>query len=314
MPDGVPNPRNKVCRLRKSLYGFKQASRQWFEKFKLVILGFVQSKNDYSLFVKSTNHHLTIAVVIKDLGVLSYFLGMEIGYDNHCITLSQAKFTREILEESGIKLFKSVATPLPLHLKLNSDDGDVLDDPLSYRCLVGKLNFLTHTRLNLAFTIHCLSQFMQIPRSSHMQALIHTLNYMASTTGRGIIFKGGLDLKLQAFSYSNWAAFVDSRRSITGYIMMLGSSPISWKSQKQATVSKSSSEAKYKAMAVAASKVTWLVRLLGDLGITNLKPITRHCDNLYALHIARNPVFHERTKHINIDCYFTREKVLEGLI
>uniref|UniRef100_A0A803M681 Reverse transcriptase Ty1/copia-type domain-containing protein n=1 Tax=Chenopodium quinoa TaxID=63459 RepID=A0A803M681_CHEQI len=184
--------------------------------------GYVQSKNDYSLFIKSNNHHFIIAVVyvddivitgsdvlqitslkqhlhdvfsIKDLGVLSYFLGMEIGYNNHCITLSQAKFTREILE-SGLNPFKSFATPLPLHLKLNSDDRDVLDDPLSYRCLVRKLNFLTHTRLDLAFTVHSLSQFMQIPRSPHMQALTHALNYVASTANQGIIFKGAMYLPL----------------------------------------------------------------------------------------------------------------------
>uniref|UniRef100_A0A803M4B8 Uncharacterized protein n=1 Tax=Chenopodium quinoa TaxID=63459 RepID=A0A803M4B8_CHEQI len=162
--------------------------------------------------------------------------------------------------------------------------------------------------------VQCLSQFMQMPRSSHLQALTHTLNYVASTAGQGIIFKGGMDLRLQAFSDSDWGACADTRRSITGYVMMLESSPISWKSKKQPTTSKSSSEAEYRAMAAASSEVAWLVRLLGDFGVTNLKPITLHCDNQSALHIAKNPVFHERTKHIDIDCHFTRDKVLEGLI
>ena len=97
-------------------------------------------------------------------------------------------------------------------------------------------------------------------------------------------------------------------------MLLLGGSPIAWKSWKQSTAYKSSSEAEYRAMAATASEVTWTIRLLEDLGITNLKPVVLHCDNQSALHIARNPVFHERTKHIEIDCHFTREKVLEGLI
>lgn len=97
-------------------------------------------------------------------------------------------------------------------------------------------------------------------------------------------------------------------------MLLLGDSPISWKSKKQATVSRSSSEAEYRAMAGAAAEVTWMVRILQEIGVVNLKPVTLHCDNQSALHIARNPVFHERTKHIDLDCHFTREKVMEGLI
>ena len=107
---------------------------------------------------------------------------------------------------------------------------------------------------------------------------------------------------------------MDTRRSVSGYILMLGKSPISWKSKKQPTVSRSSTEAEYRAIASAASEVTWLVRLLEELGIKDLKPITLHCDNQSSIHIAKNPIFHERTKHIEIDCHFTREKIIEGLI
>ena len=95
---------------------------------------------------------------------------------------------------------------------------------------------------------------------------------------------------------------------------MLGNSSISWKSKKQHTVSKSSAEAEYRAMASAASEVTWVVRLLEEMGIDKLQPVTLHCDDQSALHIAKNPVFHERKKHIELDCHFTRDKVLEGLI
>lgn len=116
------------------------------------------------------------------------------------------------------------------------------------------------------------------------------------------------------FSDAEWESCPNLRRSITGYIFLLGNSPISWKSKKQSTVSRSSPESECRAMAAAASEVTWLVRLLGELGVSQLQPVNLHCDNQSAIYIAKNPVFHERTKHIEVDCHFIRNKVLEGLI
>lgn len=159
-----------------------------------------------------------------------------------------------------------------------------------------------------------LSQFLQSPREPHYEALLHTLRYVRTTIGQGILLKASDTLTLQAFSDSDWAACPDTRRYVTCYVLLLGSSPVTWKSKKQSIVSRSSSESEYRAMASAASEVVWTVRLLEELGITNLKPVTLHCDNQSALHIAKNPVFHERTKHIEIDCHFTRDKVMEGLL
>ncbi|CAO2825118.1 unnamed protein product [Amaranthus hypochondriacus] len=155
---------------------------------------------------------------------------------------------------------------------------------------------------------------MQAPTTAHFQALQHTLNYVHSTAGQGILLRATDHLSLQAFSDSDWGSCVDTRHSITGYLLLLGRSPICWKSKKQSTVSRSSSEAEYRAMASAASEVTWAVRLLEELGVCNLKPVTLHCDNMSALNIAHNPVLHDRTKHIEIDCHFTREKVMDGLL
>ena len=270
-PEGLPNPHSFVCRLKKSIYGLKQASRMWFAKLlhELHIQGFLQSKNDYSLFIKKFGGHTTIATVyvddilligdniaeinslkahlhkvfsIKDLGFLNYFLGIEIAYSSDGIILSQEKFTKELLVDSGITQFKTVATPLPLNLKLSSDDSPRYSDPELYRSLVGKLNFLTNTRPDLAYSVQTLSQFMHHPTISHHQALQHTLHYVHSTAGQGIMLKAGTQLTLHAYSDSDWGACLQTRRSVTGYLLLLGSSPISWKSKKQSTVSKSSSE------------------------------------------------------------------------
>ena len=127
------------------------------------------------------------------------------------------------------------------------------------RTLVGKLNYLTNTRPALSYTVQTLSQYMHAPRTSHWSALQHTLRYLAGTATQGILLKASDKLKLQAFSDADWASCVDTRRSVTGYILLFGNSPITWKSKKQSTVSKSSAEAEYRAMASAAAEVTWVV-------------------------------------------------------
>jgi len=218
------------------------------------------------------------------------------------------------LKSSGHLHAKPTATPLPLNCKLKADEGVPLSDPTVYRTYIGKLNFLSNTRPDIAFAVQTLSQFMQHPTSSHMAALEHLLKYISVTSGQGILLRGADSLKLTAYSDSDWASCPISRRSVTGYIVLLDKSPISWKSKKQNTVARSSAEAEYRAMAQAAAEVTWLVSLLQELGVSHLKPVTLHCDNQSALHIGRNPVFHERTKHIEVDCHFTRDKVMEGLL
>lgn len=337
VPEGLPNPGYKVCKLVKSLYGLKQTSIQWFSK----LVGDFQSKNEYSLFIKHNNGLITVVEVyvddviltrsdlsaisdlkdhldnvfnIKDLGRLSYFLGIEVGYLQSGISLTQKKFTSEMLQEAGIDTTKRFVTSLPVNLKLTTTEGDIFEEASLYRCFVGKLIFLTHTRPDLAYTVQHLSQFLYQPRLPHYQALVHTFHYVPSTSGKGILLKADEQLTLQAFSDSDWGACMDTRRSIYGYVMLLGKSPISWKSKKQNAVSKSSSEAEYRSMSNMAYEVTSLIRLLEELGITNLKPVTLHCDNQSAIHIAKNLVHREKTKHIEIDVHFTRDKVLEGLL
>jgi len=258
--------------------------------------------------IATLKQHLHSTFGIKDLGYLHYFLGFEITHLPDGISLSQRKFAHDLLLHTGFLNSKHAATPLPLHCKLTMEEGDLLQDPSYYRTIIGKLNFLTNTRPDISYAVQTLSQFMQSPRTSHMIALEHTLRYLQGTAGQGILLRADGPLLLKAFSDSDWASCPNSRRSVTGYIVLMGSSPISWKSKKQPTVSKSSAEAEYRAMSQAAVEVTWLVRLLSELGVPQLQPVTLHCDNQSALQIAKNPVFHERTKHIEIDCHFTREK------
>lgn len=217
MPECIPNLANKVCRLQVSLYGLKQTSRQWHAKLAdfLKTQGYTQSKNDYSLFLKQSAQHLTIVVVyvddilligsdpttiqdlkqslntafgIKDLGFPHYFLGFEVTHYQDGVTLSQRKFTQDLLKESGHLHARSTATPLPINYKLTPDTGVPVEDPTLYRTYIGKLYFLSNTRPDISFAVQTLGQFMQQP-TSHMAALDHLLRYISGSAGQGILLR-----------------------------------------------------------------------------------------------------------------------------
>ena len=155
---------------------------------------------------------------------------------------------------------------------------------------------------------------MANPTSTHSQATYRVLRYLKSSPGSGMFFAAHGDLTLKAFSDSDWAGCRDTRRSITGFSVYLGESLISWRSKKQSTVSRSSSEAEYRVLASTTCELQWLGYLLHDFRVPFLQPATLFCDNQSAIQIASNPVFHERTKHIEIDCHIVRDKVNTGLL
>ncbi|CAL2225061.1 unnamed protein product [Prunus armeniaca] len=177
-----------------------------------------------------------------------------------------------------------------------SDKGELLKDPEKYRRLVGRLIYLTITRPDITYSVHVLSRFMHQPRLPHMDAALRS------------------DNKLDLISYcdSDWAGCPITRHSTTGYCVFLGNSLISWRTKRQRTDSLSSAEADYRAMASTCYEVTWLRFLLQDLHLPSSGASRMYCDNHAALHIAANPIFHERTRHIEMYCHFIRDKILDG--
>ena len=242
LPQGVTPPRpGQVCRLKKSLYGLRQASRQWYEKLSAVLVssGYKQSQSDFSLFTKTKsdqsftalliyvddmiltgNDAAEIALVkktlddlfkIKDLGSLKFFLGLEVARSAKGISLCQRKYTLELLQQAGLLACKPANTPMDHSVKLRQNDGAPFQDVSTYRRLVGQLLYLTTTRPDISFAVTHLSQFLHQPMESHFKAATRILRYLKGSPGKGLFFPSNSSLQLKGFSDSDWASCPDMR-------------------------------------------------------------------------------------------------------
>ncbi|KAM0984150.1 hypothetical protein ACFX14_011746 [Malus domestica] len=334
------HPSDYVCKLQKSLYGLKQAPRAWNERFTsfLPSFGFQVSLADPSLFVQQSSHGTVLLLLyvddviltgsssqlidqvihaltqefeMKDLGRLHYFLGLQITYTSEGLFVSQTKYITELVDKVDLQDSKPCSTPcLPYH-RLIKDDGQPYHSPEQYRSVVGALQYLTFTRPDIAFAVNQACQFMHNPMVSHVLAVKRILRYLKGTSTYGIHFKPG-PLHLQSYSDADWAGDPNDRRSTSGFVVFLGSNPISWASKKQHTVSRSSTKAEYRALAITAAELAWIRQLFCDMHISLPFSPMIYCDNISAIALSTNPVFHAKSKHIEIDYHFVRERVTRG--
>jgi hypothetical protein len=251
IPEGVTCEKpNMVCKLQKSLYGLKQASRKWYEKLTALLIkeGYTQSSSDYSLFTLHKEHDFTallvyvddvilagnsmaefdriktvldVAFKIKNLGQLKYFLGLEVAHSKEGITISQRKYCLDLLKDSGLLGCKPASTPLDTSIKLHSFSGTPYSDITAYRRMVGKLLYLNTTRPDIAFATQQLSQFMHAPTTIHFNAACRVLRYLKNNLGQGIFFSRASELQLMGYSDADWAGCMDTRKSISGYCFFI---------------------------------------------------------------------------------------------
>jgi hypothetical protein len=334
-----------VCKLDKALYGLKQAPRAWYSKLstKLTQLGFSISKTDTSLFIYLKNEvtiYLLVYVddiivtsssssavdallcdlrsefALKDLGKLQYFLGIQVDRSTDGLCLSQERYASDILHRAGMSKCKSASTPLATTGKLSVTTGDPLkeEEASKYRSIVGGLQYLTLTRPDISFAVNKVCQFLHSPTTLHMEAVKRVLRYVQGTLNVGLKFHRSSSLQASAFSDADWAGCPDDRRSTGGFAIYLGANLVSWSSRKQPTVSRSSTEAEYKALANATAEIIWVQSILRELGIKQSEVAVLWCDNLGAKYLSANPTFHGRMKHVEVDYHFVRERVARGLL
>ncbi|XP_028103205.1 uncharacterized protein LOC114302390 [Camellia sinensis] len=216
---------------------------------------------------------------MKDLGALSYFLGLEISQDSSGYFLTQAKYTSDLLARARLSDCKTVTTPVDPQNRLTPLDDPLLSDATLYRQLVGSLVYLTVTRADIAYAVHIVSQFMTAPRSPHYAALVCILRYLKGTLFHGLHYSRLSSLQLQAFSDADWAGDPIDRRSTTGFCFFLDNSLISWRSKKQTLVARSSIEAEYRALADTTQELVWFRWLLSDMGVSHSAATNLYCDN-----------------------------------
>jgi hypothetical protein len=339
-PPGFVHPQfpTAVCELKKAIYGLKQAPRAWFSRLstRLLDLGFVSSKSDSSLFIYKSSGITLLALVyvddiiltgsdstsidrlikvlsedfpIKELGNLNFFLGIEVTQIPDGIHLSQQRYISDILQRTNMDLSKPITSPMAASSPLSKYSGVSLTDPTTYRSTVGALQYLSITRPDISFAVNKVSQFMHNPRDTHWSAVKRILHYLKHSITHGLVIRRSSSSQLTAYSDADWAGCPDDRKSTSGYCVFFGQNLISWCSKKQPTVSRSSTESEYKAIANAAAELTWIQSLLSELGVFLSMPPILLCDNIGATYLTANPLFHARTKHIAIDYHFVRDKV-----
>lgn len=199
--------------------------------------------------INSVKYLLDQQFSIKDLGKLRYFLGFEIARSTKGIFMNQRKYTLHLLEDTGYLAAKPSSIPFDPNMKLSASVGQPIADPSSYRRLIGRLIYLTNSRPDISYVVHHLSQYVAKPLAPHYQAATRILRYLKSALAKGVFFSAASSLKLYGFADSDWARCPETRKSITGFCVIFGSSLICWKSKKQNNVSRSSTKAEYRALA-----------------------------------------------------------------
>jgi hypothetical protein len=339
-----PGQQGKVLRLIKALYGLRQAPRAWYSKLDASLnkMGFQRSASEHAVYMQGEGRNRLIVGVyvddlvitggnatelkqfkdemkrtfqMSDLGLLSYYLGLEVNQIPGGITVSQGAYALKILEAAGLDRSNASHTPMETRLKLSKNSTAPAVDATEYRKIVGALRYLVNTRPDLAFSVGYVSKFMERPTTEHMVAVKRILRYIAGTVTFGCYYRQGREgADLVGFSDSDLAGDIDTRKSTTGVLFFLGSNLVTWQSQKQKVVALSSCEAEYIAATTAACQGVWLACLLAELKGRKADAVTIKIDNQSAIQLSKNPIFHDRSKHIDTRYHFIRECVEENRV
>ncbi|CAL2248615.1 unnamed protein product [Prunus armeniaca] len=345
-PEGflIKGSESKVYKLHKALYGLKQAPRAWYSEIDgyFAECGFTKSQSEATLYVKTRGEASILILSIyvddivytgndqemledfkkdmkekyemTDLGLLHHFLGMGVIQTPTSIFIHQKKYATTLLNRFGLSECKPVSIPLVTSEKLSKDDGSGLASEEQYRRIVGSLLYLTATRPDIMFAASLLARFMHCPTSKHLGTAKRILRYVKGTLDYGLEYVKGKGAVLIGYFDSDWSGSVDDSKSTSGYAFSFGSGVFAWASVKQNCVALSIAEAEYISASEATTQAIWLRFVLEDFGELQTEATPLHCDNISAISITRNPVFHQKTKHIDRRYHFIKDALQEGTV
>eukprot|EP00253_Pinus_taeda_P005723 PITA_05723 len=251
---------------------------------------------------------------MTDMGLLKYFLGIDVDQNENGIFISQAKYVNEVLERFNMQDSKETITPTVMGLKLSKEDSSKDFDPSVYKSIVGSLMYLTATGPDIMFFVSLISRFMERPKEAHWQAAKRILRYVKGTKRFGILYTVSECSDLIVYTDNDWAGSADDQKSTSGYLFHMGSGAISWASKKQPIVALSTAKAEYVAATAAACQAVWMRRMLRSLCQEQEKATVIFCDNSSAIALSKNFLFHKRTEHIDTKFHYIRELVNNGEI
>jgi hypothetical protein len=253
---------------------------------------------------------------MKDLGLMHYFLGLEVWQRQGEIFLAQGKYTVDVLKRFGMMDCKSMSTPMITNLRKLHDYDTCSDlvDPTMYRQLIGSLMYMIHTKLDICYAMIAMSQFMAKPRQRYWIEAKHILRYLRGTITCGMRYTSNGGLFLHGYADVDWAGSPVDRKSTFGYCFSLGSAMISWSSRKQGSIAQSTIKVEYIAASDVGKEAVWLKRLVYGLFGDKLETTMVHCDNQSCIKLTENPVFHDRSKHIDMMYHYIQDLVQRKVV
>ncbi|XP_042041415.1 uncharacterized mitochondrial protein AtMg00810-like [Salvia splendens] len=226
---------------------------------------------------------------MKDLGLLKYFLGIEVLRSKKGIFINQRKYVLDLLAEVGMVDCKPADTPMVQNHGLQMKENARLADRGRYQRLVGKLIYLSHTRPDIAYAVGVVSQFMHAPQEEHWDAALRIVRYLKGTADHGLLFEKHGNLEIHGFTDADWAGNPNDRKSTAGYFTFIGGNLVTWRSKKQKVVALSSAEAEFRGIKSGLTELLWLRRIMKELGLDSSKTCKLFCDNKAAISISENP-------------------------
>ncbi|KAG6411307.1 hypothetical protein SASPL_129387 [Salvia splendens] len=296
--------------------------------------GFTKCPHEHALYVKSKGNNVLIVCLyvddliftgnnpsmfeefkkamtdefeMTDIGLMAYYLGVEVKQLEDGVFITQEHYAKEILKKFKMEDCKPINTPVECGVKLSKNDKGEKVDPTLYKSLVGSLRYLTCTRPDILYATGLVSRYMENPTTTHFKAAKRILRYIKGTIDYGLLYSATNDYRLVGYSDSDWAGDTDDRKSTSGYVFYMGDTAFTWMSKKQPIVTLSTCEAEYVAATFSVCHAIWLRSLLSELGWPQKEPTTICVDNKSAIALSKNPVFHNRSKHIDTRYHYIRE-------